>query len=84
MRVTKEVRLMWGVRIKYEIHLPAGLKVKLAEKGPMETQDTYFLDEFPINLPLPYTSFPMDSFTRHDAIHYGIKLTADQTELICQ
>lgn len=79
MRVTKEVKLTFGVsRSRYEIHLPAGLRVKRIEGEPGVQQ--YFLDEFPVNLPPPYTSFPIDSFVRHDAIHYGIRLSESETE----
>lgn len=80
--VTKECRVMFGVRHKVEIHIKAGLRVKLIEGEPMADPNApmYFLDEFPVNLPAPYTSFPMDSFTRHDAEHYGIRLTAEQVE----
>lgn len=76
---TKECKIMFGVsRMRYEIHLPAGLRVKPI-KGEPGTQ-MYFLDEFPVNLKPPFTSFPVDSFVRHDAMHYGIRLSADQVD----
>lgn len=81
MKITKEVSLMFGVGYntqRYEIRLPAGLRVKKIE-GEAGVQQ-YFLDEFPTNLKPPYTSFPVDSFVRHDAIHYGIRLSEDQVE----
>ena len=75
MRVTKEVRTTFGVgRSHYEIYLPAGLRVRRIEGEPGVQQ--YFLDEFPVNL------FPIDSFIRHDAIHYGIRLSESETEEI--
>lgn len=78
-KVTKEVRLMFGVsRMRYEIHLPAGLRVKKIEGEAGRQQ--YFLDEFPINQKPPFTSFPIDSFVRHDAQHYGIRLNEDEVQ----
>lgn len=81
MKVTKEVKFIWGVGHKsmwFEMHLPAGLRVKKIEGEP--GQQMYFLDEFPTCLKPPFTSFPIDSFTRHDAIHYGVRLTEDQVQ----
>lgn len=78
MKVTKEVKLIFGVsRMRYEIHLPAGLRVRKIE-GDGTKQ--YFLSEFPINSKPPFTSFPIDSFIRHDAIHYGIRLNENQVQ----
>lgn len=84
MKVTKEIKMMWkgGGRIPFEIQLPAGLKVRPVEPYPTQTQPEYFVDELPTNLKPPYTSFPIDSFYRHDAIHYGIRLTEDQVQEI--
>ena len=65
MKVTKDITMMWGVRHKFEIRLRAGLRVR----------NTNSHGEKP-----PYTSFPVDSFYRHDAIHYGIRLSEEQVQ----
>lgn len=82
-KVTKETSVMFGVGYntpKYEITLRAGLRVKPIKGEPGGGPQMYWLDEFPTNEKPPYTSFPMDSFTRHDAIHYGIRLTEEQVQ----
>lgn len=79
-KVTREIVMLWGVKFPIEIRLPAGLRVKPVEPYPMQTRPEYFLAEFPVSLPPPYTSFPIGSFYRHDAIHYGIRLTEDQVQ----
>lgn len=82
MKVTKEIKMMWrgGGKVAFEIQLPAGLRVRERENYPTKSRVEYWLDEIPTHLPLPYTSFPIDSFFRHDAIHYGIILTEEQVQ----
>ena len=80
-KVTKEITMLWGVRHKFEIKLRAGLKVRNTTiHGEKLPEGEYFLDEIPTNEKPPYTSFPINSFYRHDAIHYGIRLTEDQVQ----
>lgn len=83
-KVTREVRLTFGVsRMKYDVHLPAGLRVKPVGDEPMRSQKSeplYWLDEFPTKAEEPFTSFPINSFIRHDATHYGIRLTEGQVQ----
>lgn len=67
-KVTKELK---GFRFKggsshgYTIDIPAGLLVKPADHGQ------YFLDELPLDL------FPVNSFERHDATYYGVRLNEE-------
>ena len=82
MKVTKEVELDWkgGGRFYRKIRLPAGLRVKPIPFEPMRNEPMYWLDEFPTDLPKYYTSFPINSFERHDATHYGIRLNEEQVQ----
>ncbi len=54
------------------INIPAGLRVREIQTG--RTKGMYFLEEFPNDL------FPRNSMIRHDAVHYGITLSADMVQ----
>lgn len=71
--VTKETIARFKVsRINYTCHLPAGLRVKPVD--PLREPGVYFLDQ------LPEWLFPINSFERHDAYYYGVRLYADQIQ----
>jgi hypothetical protein len=77
MKVTKQVKINFGVsNMRYEIELPAGLRVKKITGEPMADPENpqYFLDSF------PFVLFPVNSFIRHDAVHYGIRLDESQVQ----
>lgn len=61
---------------RYIVNLQKGLKVIPVP----DHEGMYWLDEFPVNNGQVFTSFPIDSFIRHDAVHYGIKLNSSQVE----
>lgn len=80
-KVTKEITMMWGVRHKFEIKIRAGRAVRNeTSHGEKLPDGEYFLEDIPMVEKPPYTSFPIDSFYRHDAIHYGIRLNESQVQ----
>lgn len=74
---TKECEITWkggsgpGVP-PYTTKIPQGLKARPCE----DSSGQFFLDELPIDL------FPPNSFERHDATYYGVRLNQDQVEQI--
>lgn len=80
-KVTKDITMMWrgGGPIAFEIKIREGRAVRnTTSQGEKLPDGEYFLEDIPTTEKPPYTSFPLDSFYRHDAIHYGIRLTEDQ------
>ena len=61
-------------KLEYEKDLPAGLRVKSIPVVGTQRPNEYWLDQFPLDL------FPINSFERHDATHYGVRLTREQVE----
>lgn len=61
-----------GSRIVHTVDLPAGLRCTPITAGA--AAGGYFLDQFPPDL------FPAGSLIRHDAEHYGVRLTAAQVK----
>lgn len=59
----------WSVAsMRYATRVPAGLRVRYL---PDPSGGRYVLDEFPELI------FPLGSFVRHDAEHYGVPLSID-------
>jgi hypothetical protein len=74
--VTKKINgYTFGVsRMRYQIDIPAGLRVSKVEPYGTIEKAYYVLNEFPNDI------FPFNSFIRHDAVHYGIPLDESQVE----
>jgi hypothetical protein len=68
---TKKVKVTFK-KVTYD--LPAGLRVKPITPYPTQTRPLYWLDQLPEEL------FPLGSIQRHDAIHYGLVLEANQVQ----
>ena len=80
-KVTRDTTMQWGVRFPFEIRIRAGLKVRnTTSDGRKLDPGEYFLEQIPVIEKPPYTSFPIDSAYRHDAIHYGIRLNESQVQ----
>jgi len=76
MKTNREITMRWASAVfdHGRITIPKGTRVSTKEaNGPMDKEKSYFIDEFGF--------LGNDTMARHDAEHYGIRVSAADCEV---